>query len=69
MINMARKEIRKQANKREDKQTRKQKKSWCPQGTNVGLDRMSITSLCLSMDDTLASKTHAWTCKQESKNA
>ena len=31
----ARKERHKKANKR-----------WCPQGTNVGLDRMSIASLC-----------------------
>ena len=40
MIGMASKEARKQPNKQ------KANKRWCPQGTNVGLDRMSITSLC-----------------------
>ena len=44
----ARRETRKKANKR-----------WCPRGINVGLDRMSITSLCCSTNDTLARKTHA----------
>ena len=41
----------KQRNKKASKQTRRQtskkaKKRWRPQGTNVGLDQMSITSLC-----------------------
>ena len=45
----------------------KANKRWCSQGTNVGLDQVSITSLHWSMDDTLASKTHAWTCKQACK--
>ena len=26
--------------------SKKAHKRWCPRGTNVGLDRMSITSLC-----------------------
>ena len=64
----------KQRNKKVRKQVRRQKskktnKIWCPRGTNVDLDQMSITSLCWSMDDTLASKTHAWTCKQACKDA
>ena len=42
----ARKQTGKQANKKEDKQAKKANKRWCPQGTNVGLDRMSIASLC-----------------------
>ena len=53
VIDMASKEIRKlankqegkQANKKEDKQAKGQTKRWCPRGTNVGLDRMSIASL------------------------
>ena len=58
----------KQRNKKASKQVRRQTskkadKRWCLRGTNVGLYRMSITSLCWSMDDTLASKTHAWTCE------
>ena len=33
--------------KRAKRQTsEKVNKRWCPQGTNVGLDRMSIVSLC-----------------------
>ena len=64
MISMVSKEARKQANKKKGKQVEKQTKGGVQGGTNVGLDRMSITSLCWSMDDTLASKTHAWTCKQ-----
>ena len=64
----------KQRNKKATKQARRQtskkaNKRWCLQGTNVGCDRMSITSLCWNMDDTLASKTHAWTCKQACKEA
>ena len=43
MIDMARKETRKEANKREGKQANKK---WCPQGTNVVLGQMSIASLC-----------------------
>ena len=43
MIGMASKETRKQAKKQTSK---KAKERWCPQGTNVGLDRMSIASLC-----------------------
>ena len=46
MIDMASKETRKQANKQEGKQARKQNKRWCPRGTNVGLDQMSMTLLC-----------------------
>ena len=69
MIDMASKETRKQANKKEGKQVKKANNRWCSQGTNVGLDQMSITSLPWSMDDTLASKTYAWTCKQECKDA
>ena len=42
----ARKQIGKQANKKEDKQAKKANKRCCPRGTNVGLDRMSIASLC-----------------------
>ena len=42
----ARRKIGKNANKKEDKQAKRQTKRWCPRGTNVGLDRMSITSLC-----------------------
>ena len=62
-------------NKQDSKQTSKRQtskktnKRWCPRGTSVGLDRMSITSLCWSMDGTLVSKTHAWTCKQACKDA
>ena len=64
----------KQRNKKASKQARRQtsektNKRWYSQGTNVGLDRMSITSLCWSIDDTLASKTQAWTCKQACKDA
>ena len=64
----------KQRNKKASKQARRQtskkeNKRWCLRGTNVGLDRMSITSLCWSMDDTLAIKTYAWTCEQECKDA
>ena len=64
----------KQRNKKTTKQARwqtskKASKRWCPRGTNVGLDRRSIISLCWSMDDTLASKTHAWTCEQACKDA
>ena len=62
-IDMASKETKKW----EGKQARKQ--NWCPRGTNVGLDRMSITSLCWIMDNTLASKTHSWTCEQACKDA
>ena len=51
------------------KTNKKANKRWCPQGTNEGLDLMSIASLRWSMDDTLASKTHAWTCKQACKDA
>ena len=63
----------KQRNKKASKQakrktSKKANKRWCPQGTNVGLDRMSIASLCWSMDDTLAIKTHAWICKQACKH-
>ena len=37
----------KKASKQAKKQTsKKAKERWCPQGTNVGLDRMSIASLC-----------------------
>ena len=41
----------KQRNKKANKQTRRQtskkiNKRWCPRGTNVGLDQMSIISLC-----------------------
>ena len=57
---------RKQAKKQTSKKTNKR---WCLRGTNVGLDRMSITLWCWSMDDTLANKTHAWTCKQACKGA
>ena len=49
--------------------SKKMNKRWCLRGTNVGLDRMSITLLCWSIDDTLASKTHAWTCKKACKDA
>ena len=43
--------------KQAKRQTSKQaNKKWCPRGTNVGLDWVTITSLCWSMDDTLASK-------------
>ena len=54
----------KQRNKKASKQAKRQtsKKAnngWCPRGKNVSLDRVSISSLCWSMDDTLASKTHA----------
>ena len=64
----------KQRNKKARKQAKRQtskkaNKRWCPRGTNVGLDRMSITSLCWSVDNTLASKTHAWTCEQMCKDA
>ena len=60
----------KKASKQAKKQTsKKTNKRWCPWGINVGLDRMSITLWCWSMDDTLASKTHAWTCKQACKGA
>ena len=45
MIDMASKETRKQANKQEGKQAKKANNRWCSQGTNVGLDQMSITSL------------------------
>ena len=70
MIDMASKETRKQAKKQESKQTNeKANKRWCPQGTNVDLDRMVMTSLCWSMDDKLASKTHAWACEQTCKDA
>ena len=46
----------KQRNKKASKQARRQtskkaNKRWCPQGTNVGLDQLSITSLCLSTPD------------------
>ena len=51
-------------------QTSKQvNKRGCLRGKNVGLDRVSIASLCWSMDDTLASKTYAWKCKQSCKDA
>ena len=66
MIDMASKETRTQVRRQTNK---KAKKRWCPWGTNVGLEQMSMTSLCWSMDDTLASKTHAWTCKQACKDA
>ena len=64
----------KQRNKKASKQARRQankkvNKRWYSRGTNVGLDRMSITSLGWSMDDTLASKTYAWTCKQACRDA
>ena len=63
----------KQESRQTDKQTNKKRKKankrWCPRGTNVSLDWMSITSLCWSLDDTLASKTYAWTCKQACKDA
>ena len=64
----------KQRNKKASKQARRQtskkaNRRWCPRGTNVGLDQMSIISLCWSMDNTLASKTHAWTYKQACKDA
>ena len=64
----------KQRNKKASKQTRRQtskktNKRWHPRGTNVGLDRMSMALLCWSMDDTLASKTDAWICKQACKDA
>ena len=64
----------KQRNKKASKQAKRQiskkaNKRWCPWGTNVGLDQMSITSLCWSMDDILASKIHAWTCEQACKDA
>ena len=58
---------KKQTSKQENKQ--KSNKRWCPRGTNVGLHRVSIASLCWSMDDTLASKTCAWTCKKACKDA
>ena len=51
------------------KTSKKANKRWCPCGTNVGLDRVSIASLCWSVDDTLASKTHAWARKQGCKDA
>ena len=36
-----------QASKQERRQiSKKGNKRWCPQGTNVGLDKMFITSLC-----------------------
>ena len=57
----ASKQVRKQTSKKENKRC-------CPWGTNVGLDWMSITSLCWSKEDTLASKTHAWTCEQACKD-
>ena len=58
------------ASKQAKKQTsKKTNKRWCPWGTNVGLDQISITSLCWSMDDTLASKTYVWTGKQACKEA
>ena len=57
-------QISKIASRQAKRQTRKRaNKRWCPWGTNVDLDWMSIASLCWSMDDTPASKTHAWTCK------
>ena len=64
----------KQRSKEASKQAKGQKsekanKRRCPRGTNVGLNRISIASLCQTMDDTLASKTHAWTCKQACKDA
>ena len=62
MISKASKEATKQTSKKANKR-------WCPQGKNVGLDWMSIASLCWSMDDTLASKTHAWTWRQACKDA
>ena len=59
-----------EANKQAKKKTsKKMNKRWWSRGTNVGLDRMSITSLCLRMDETLARKTHAWTSKQACKDA
>ena len=39
IIDMTSKEITKQTSKKANKR-------WCPRGTNIGLDRMSITSLC-----------------------
>ena len=64
----ASKEAKKKVNnQRENKQESKQKV--VSVRINIGLDRMSIASLCWSMDDTLASKTHAWTCKQACKDA
>ena len=46
MIDMARKETRKRAKQARRQRSKKANKRWCSQGTNVGLDRMSITSLC-----------------------
>ena len=63
MISMVSKEARKQTNKGKSKQ------KVVSTGTNVDLDPMSIASLYWSMEDTLASKTHAWTCKQACKDA
>ena len=51
----------KQAKSQTSKRTNKR---WCLWGTSVGLDRMPTTSLCWSIDNTLAGRTHAWTCKQ-----
>ena len=70
----ASKQARRQTSKKAIKQakwqtSKKASKRWCPWGKNVGLDQMSIVSLCWSMDDTLASKTHAWTCKKACKDA
>ena len=43
MIDMASKEMRKQARR---KTNGKANKRWCLRGTNVSLDQMSIASLC-----------------------
>ena len=48
-----------QGSKQTSKQERRQTKDGVRKVTNVGLDRMSMTSLCCTMDDTLANKTHA----------
>ena len=42
----ARRPTGKQANKKEDKQAKRQTKGGVHRGQNVGLDQMSITSLC-----------------------
>ena len=42
----ARSQTDKRANKKEDKQAKRQTKGGVHRGQNVGLDQMSITSLC-----------------------
>ena len=46
-----RKQARRQTSKIANKQAkRKTSKRWCPRGTNVGLDQISITSFVLNQD-------------------